>query len=39
MDDDSAEMQPASSAIAAFIADVLGRYPALGEPGDEQSPG
>lgn len=37
-DDDDADREPASERIRAFIEELLGRYPALGEPGDEDSP-
>lgn len=37
-DDDDEDLAPASPTIAAFVADLLAAYPALGEPGDENSP-
>ena len=37
-DDDDYVPDPPTPVITAFLADLLARYPGLGEPGDQDSP-
>src|SRR5262245_40658314 len=38
IEDEDHQPAPASPSIAAFLADILRQFPALGEPDDENSP-